>query len=370
MTDLRIQRGAGQDEGADGLPRPRGAPVVDPPQIPSPPPGQESVELARLLRLAGLSSGQAVEVAAQLLAAAEAGGSPVGVTPAGMVVGGTPDVGAVLADVVRAARLRAGTDGDPLLDRLDAAVAGLPGAGVARTAQTLAGLADGLDRAVVRAELGALARAVAARTGPVPGAGPAATRTGPVRRAAPPATAPGGSRNTRRRAGAWLLSLLVLVGAVLLERALLGDKVADDIDVLLDAGRSGATPSADPEPDGRPVALPAPTAAGAVRGVDVRPLTGCTPGQPCTVRVLVRVVPGAEPQAVTWSWHLVDRCTGAVVTAPGGTASVPPGQERAAVVATVALPAAPAVAVVAVTEQPAVAASAPLPLGSCRNPTG
>jgi hypothetical protein len=91
---------------------------------------------------------------------------------------------------------------------------------------------------------------------------------------------------------------------------------------------------------------------------------------PCTVRVLVRVVPGAGPQGVAWSYRIVDRCSGAVVPVPGGTASVPAGQERVAVVGTVALPKAPAVGVVAVTEVPAVAASAPVLVGSCGSPAG
>jgi hypothetical protein len=135
--------------------------------------------------------------------------------------------------------------------------------------------------------------------------------------------------------------------------------------VLLDAGRSGSTPSAAPKADGPPLVPPAPAAAGSVRGLDLRPLAECTPGAPCTVRLLVRVLPAAGPQAVTWSYRLVDRCTGAVAAGPRGTASVPAGQDRVAVVSTVALPKAPAVGVVAVTEVPAVAASAPVLVGSC-----
>jgi hypothetical protein len=163
---------------------------------------------------------------------------------------------------------------------------------------------------------------------------------------------------------------VVLTGVGVLEVAVLHDKVATDIDVLLDAGRSGETPSAAPEPDGLPVVPPAPAAAGSVRGVDLRPLDQCTPGAPCTVRVLLRVVPGVDPQVVTWSYRIVDRCTGAVVTAPGGSVSVPAGGERIAVVGTVPLPAARAVGLVAVTEVPAAAASAPVLVGSCRSGTG
>ena len=45
--------------------------------------------------------------------------------------------------------------------------------------------------------------------------------------------------------------------------------------------------------------------------------------------------------------------------------TVPAQGERAVAVATVALPALPAVAVIAVTDTPAVAASAPVLVGSC-----
>jgi hypothetical protein len=88
------------------------------------------------------------------------------------------------------------------------------------------------------------------------------------------------------------------------------------------------------------------------------------------VRVLVRLVPGAAPQVVTWSYRIVDRCTGTVVPMAGGSVSVPAGQERIAVVGTVALPTAPALGVVAVTEVPAVAASSPVLLGTCGPRTG
>jgi hypothetical protein len=279
-------------------------------------------------------------------------------------------VGAVLADIARAARLRAGPAADPLLAQLDQAVAELPVAGVSAAARTLGEAAAGTDRTAVRAELCALTRAIAGHAGQAQGAGPAGGPSAATRPGTAPPAAPGGGRSARRRIGAWFLSILVLAGAVLLENALLRDKVATDIGVLLDAGRSGSTPSAAPKPDGLPVVPPAPAAASSVRGVDLRPLAECTPGLPCTVRVLVRVVPGAGPQVVTWSYRIVDRCTGAVVPVPGGTTSVPAGQERVAVVGTVALPTAQAVGVVAVTEVPAVAASAPVLMGSCVPPPG
>jgi hypothetical protein len=163
---------------------------------------------------------------------------------------------------------------------------------------------------------------------------------------------------------------VVLGGVVLLEFAFLRDKVAADIGALLSAGRSGTTPSAVQAPDGLPVVPPAPAAAGAVLGVDLRALAPCATGAPCSVRLLVRVLPAAGPQVVTWSYLIVDRCTGTAVTAPGGSVTVPASGQRAAVVGTVALPAGRAAGLVAVTRAPAAAASAPVLVGSCGTRTG
>jgi len=392
MTDLRIRGDAESGDVAGlGLPLPRQP--GDPPV-----PVANTVELDRLLRLAGLTPVQAVEVGADLLAAVAGRSGPdvdgdqvigarVVIGADGLVVlrrdsdrpvGDASTAGArsqvtvvaLLGDIARSARLRArrvGPEAGRLLAGLDGAAADVPVAGVAAVARALGELAATMDRSAVRAELGALVRAIG---GSVVRAGPMG---GPATAVRPGTAAPATSRDhrgARRRVGAWLLSVVVLAGVVLLENAVLRDKVATDIGVLLDAGRSGATPSAAPKPDGLPVVPPAPAAAGSVRGVDVRPLAGCTPGAPCTVRVLVRVAPAAGPQVVTWSYRIVDRCTGAVVSAPGGTSSVPAGQERVAVVGVVPLPAASAVGVVAVTEVPAVAASAPVLVGACTSPAG
>jgi hypothetical protein len=133
----------------------------------------------------------------------------------------------------------------------------------------------------------------------------------------------------------------------------------------MDAGRGGEEPEDEPAPDGLPVVPPAPPAAGPVTGVDLRALTPCATGAPCTVRLLVQLLPAAEPRTVTWSYRIVDRCTGASSTGPGGEVAVPPQADRVAVVGVVALPALPGVAVLAVTDAPAVAASPPVSTGSC-----
>jgi hypothetical protein len=80
----------------------------------------------------------------------------------------------------------------------------------------------------------------------------------------------------------------------------------------------------------------------------------------------VRLAPRPDPQVITWSYLIVDRCTGVSASTPGGTVTVPPGGGRAVAVGTVAVPDLSAVAVVAVTDHPATAASTPVSFGSCR----
>ncbi|WP_222263059.1 hypothetical protein [Modestobacter marinus] len=395
MTDLTTERATGRDEPGPGpdlpvLLEPTGRaewPPAGPPSV-----AAAGVELTRLIGLARLTPQQALEIAASLLAdvadraepdTGAPGSDPVTIDR--VVVGADGQVGLVpaaggghggtrlalaplLADVAGAARLR-GRRPDPaadrLLDELDRARTALPVAGVPVAARMLRDAAAGIDREAVRAELAALVRAVDTVAARASGSGPAGSPR-PVVRAAPAGPRGGGAaRSAGRRAGAWLLSVLVLATVVVLEVALLRDDITTDIDLLLDAGRGGTTPSAAPEPDGLPVPAPAPAAAGSVAAVDLRPLAACAPGAPCTVRLLVRLVPGADPQVVTWSYRIVDRCTGVTETVPGGTVTVPPQGERAVAVGTVPLPALAGVAVLAVTDLPAAAASAPVLIGSC-----
>ncbi|MGY1823216.1 hypothetical protein [Geodermatophilus sp. SYSU D00079] len=391
MTDLTTARAPGSD-GPDLVP--------DVPDRPEPRPGTPpldaaGVPLPRLTSLARLTPAQALEVGAQVLAEAARGeGTAAGdgrVPVERLVVGadgrvtltppvhGSPDgrpgtpVAAVLADVAAGARVRprrADPAAERLLAPLDRAASDLAVEGVAEVARTLAEAAVALDRAAVRSELGALVRAAGGAV--APGRGPGAAgrpvdrpAAGPVARAGA-----GAARSPVRRIGAWLLSVVVLAGVVTLEVVLLRDDIARDIGLLLDAGRSGSAPPTAAEPDGLPVVPPAPAAAGAVTGVDLRPLSPCAPGAPCDLRLLVQVAPGAEPQVVTWSYRVVDRCTGATETAPGGTVTVPAGGTRAAAVGILPLPAGPAVAVLAVTDLPATAASSPVLVGSCRPDPG
>jgi hypothetical protein len=242
----------------------------------------------------------------------------------------------------------------------------LPVAGVSEVAQMLGTACAAIDRAVVRAELAALVNALVESSGSARGSesigGPPSRVLGVNRGRR---STSDGIRAAGHRIAAWLVSLVVLAAVVLLEVALLRDHIVADVALLLDAGRSGSGPSAAPEPDGFPDVPPVPAAAGGVTGVDVRLLEPCAPGAPCAVRLLVRLVPGPDPQTVTWSYRVVDRCTGATDTAPGGSVTVPPGVERAEAVGIVPLPPTTAVAVVAVTGEPAVAAAPAVLVGSC-----
>jgi hypothetical protein len=349
--------------------------------------------LTRLLALAAISPAQAVEVGAGLLAVVELdhageqrdadGRGPasdrITVDVDGRVViasvapaGASPRGGAaLLGELAAAGRARIGP-GSPadarLVDELDRAVAELPVAGAAAARQRLEKACAVLDRRLVRAELGALVRTLTESTGT--GTGSTATAGSGRAERAPPTTGP--RRDGRTRIWAWLLSVTVLVAVVALEVVLLRDDITADVHLLLDAGRSGSAASAGPELDGLPVAPPAPPAAGAVAGVDLRPLAHCTPGAPCTVRVVLRLLPGADPRTASWSFRLTDRCTGATGTAAGGSVTVPAGVQQVTAVNTVLLPAYRAVAVAAVTELPAAAAAPPVLLGSCTadRPTG
>ena len=397
MTDLTTDRATekhcGEPEHAaadlDGFER---LPADGPPSAL----GVSGVPLTRLIALAGLTPPQVFEIGVALLAEVAKRSEPdddrldrvqimidtnggIVLVPeshacgegksrpvAGLAAGA---VAVVLADLAGAARRRTGRPDPPaaqLLAELDSAVAQLSVTGVPSVARTLREAGAGIDHEAVRTELAALVRAILGSPGSAAGSEPAG---GPPSRVA---GVNGGGRSpsgatqaAARRIGAWLFSVAVLVAVVLLEVAFFRDDIATDVNLLLDAGRSESAPIAAQEPDGLPLVPPAPAAAGTVRGVDLRTLEPCVPGAPCAVRVLVWLVPAPDPQTVTWSFRVVDRCTGATDTTPGGSVTVPPGAEQATAVGTVALPPHAAVAMVAVTDVPVAAAAPPVLVGSC-----
>ncbi|SOC49649.1 hypothetical protein SAMN05660748_2380 [Blastococcus aggregatus] len=373
MTDLTTPRAP---ERPHPVPVPRDELPAEPPR-----PGGDPVELARLLALVRLTAPQAVVIAGQLLAARaerEQGSATEPVrarlTPDGRIVldptpapaTGEP-LDRVLADIAAAARRPAGAASPlaaELLAELDRAVAAVRSEDADVAGRRLAEAAARVDGPAVRAELAALAGAVRGLPSGAGGGAPAPPRPAPVRTAAAPRP-PRRPRPAGRRIGAWLLSLVVLGAVVTAEVVLLGDDITSDIDLLLDAGRGGERPPDEPEPDGLPVVAPAPASAGSVVAVDLRRLASCATGAPCTVRLFVRLLPSPEPQVLTWSYRVVDRCTGASTSVPGGSLPVAPQADRVAVVAEVPLPPLAGVALIAVTEAPAAAASAPVSTGSC-----
>jgi hypothetical protein len=348
------------------------------------------VELGRLLSLTRLTAAQALEVGAGVLTATgeltgpgDGGGGidPVPVVPwltlDGQVVlrvpgdaatppGAGRTVDAVLAAVLAAARSSVAADGrgvDARVALLDRAVQDLPTAGVAVVARRLQEAAATTDRTAVRAELAALARVVA-------GMG-ASTRAGAPRTAADSGRAgpsPRRSGSAARRIGAWLLSVLVLGAAVVSEVVLLRDDITADVDLLLDSGRGADEPSSAPAAERAALPTPAPAAAGNVAAVDLRLLSPCAPGAACSVRVSVRLVPARKSQVVSWTYQLVEGCTGRASRAPGGSVTVPARADRVDVVGTVPVPEGDGTIVFAVTDDPASAASAPVVVGTCGSP--
>lgn len=112
----------------------------------------------------------------------------------------------------------------------------------------------------------------------------------------------------------------------------------------------------------RPRAVPAvaPAAAGAVHHVTLHPVTRCTPGKICSLRVTVHVARAGSPRRVDWTLNIYNRCDGGRSTRPGGLLIAAPGAASATATRRLTLPAGRALAVVALTTHPGRAASSPL----------
>ena len=147
----------------------------------------------------------------------------------------------------------------------------------------------------------------------------------------------------------------VLLG---LEFLLFGDEVKRNVEVLLT--HRSASAASDP---GKPAPLPvlAPPAAGPVNQVELRPLDTCRAGAPCTVLMQVGIEPRRQPVEVAWRFEIVDRCrSGARRSEPGGSASIPAGQDRLVHTAGLALPPGRSLAVIPLVSTPARAAGPPM----------
>jgi hypothetical protein len=346
----------------------------------------DGLALTQLLDVARLSPAQAVALGADVLAGLHER-SAAGVTPCGLSREGVrvaPDGRAHLLDDLPAAEHgRQPAPGPaavaPLLGELVAATgsasaqpatgplnalrwaaaeARQPHATVPGVASILSD-ADTTGGAEARAELARLVSAVrGGRLAPrrASFAPQAVTPRPPRPRRKPRAVA----RTVVARTYKWVLSIAVLATVILIEIAFLRDEIARDIQTVLDAGRSG--PAATDAPVLPPVVPPAPAAAGTITAVDLRAVEPCTPGAGCQFRIQVVLQPRPEPQTVSWTFQVVDRCTHETTTAPGGTVTVRPDGDRADAVSTVAVPPGDALAVLALTSGPSITASAALPV--------
>jgi len=122
---------------------------------------------------------------------------------------------------------------------------------------------------------------------------------------------------------------------------------------------SGKPAQTRPGPTPRPVVALAPSKAGAISAVDLRPLASCSARAACPVRLTVRFDPAYSGEAVRWHLAVVNRCTGSTKVLARGTVTGLPGTYVFDSTSAV-LPAATSMAVIAVTDAPARAASPPL----------
>ncbi len=256
----------------------------------------------------------------------------------------------------------------------------------------LAAVGDATSMASTRAEIGALVTMLTRRSAPN---GRPNVHTSPVPVAVPQMLASGRlshadwhhgrPRRSTRRGVAVLAVAAVLAGGYLFGREPAGnlvDRLAHrdrSPAISQPAQRPGTTRSATgrkpggtakpARPTPRPVPVLAPSRAGALTAVTIRPLTSCAAGGTCLLRATARITPAGQPRQVRLQVSVVNRCTGALRTVLAGSVTAQPGWTSVFVSASVALPRARSLAAVAVATAPARAASPPLLVpatgGSC-----
>jgi hypothetical protein len=167
-----------------------------------------------------------------------------------------------------------------------------------------------------------------------------------------------------------MAATLAVLGAVVgMQLVLLGDRITPNLDVLL-GRRSGERGVAGVSPAGHALhAVPvlAPLAAGPITGVDLRAPDACRNRDLCRVVVHVHLQPQEAPLRAAWTFEVVDRCTGARVSHPGGAVWVRAGTERVTRLSALRLPLDRPLAVIALMSEPASVAAGPLRLadGGC-----
>lgn len=260
-----------------------------------------------------------------------------------------------------------------LLRRLEEAAAepGLePGA---RAARLEAGLVEVLGASAPQrlgaqlADLvGASAHLAASTRAPLAVASPPVTR---LARSRPPWHGrPSGRRRRPARRAAAIALLLVAAAAgsgyVLTRRT--GDASAGaeggDPATAAPSGEARTSPTPSERPARPRFASLAPRQAGAVTGLELRPVAGCDRGAPCPVTVTVRLRPASDVRVVTWRVGTATSCAGELRWSPPVGVGAQPGWTRVYATSSVPIPERGPVVLVAATTTPARAQSPPVPV--------
>jgi hypothetical protein len=201
---------------------------------------------------------------------------------------------------------------------------------------------------------------------------PLAVATPPVARRArshPPWRGrPAGRRRRPARRAAAIAVLLVAVAAgsgyVLTRRT--GDASAGaegrDPTTAAPSGESRTSPTPSERPARPRFASLAPREAGAVTGVELRPVAECDRGGSCPVTVTVRLRPASDVRVVTWRVGTASSCDGDLSWSPPVGVGAQPGWTSVYATSSVPIPQRGPAVLVAATTTPARAQSPPAPV--------
>jgi Protein tyrosine and serine/threonine kinase len=135
------------------------------------------------------------------------------------------------------------------------------------------------------------------------------------------------------------------------------------------SSRTSPPPPASPSPAQHSTApagatAVAPRSAGFVDAIVVTPVETCQPGASCPVKVTIKITAHDDVKHVTWTFVLVDPCTGSRTNVAGGSMVAQPSWQHIYTTTSVPLPQTRSVALLAMTTAPVRAASAPVTVPS------
>lgn len=218
------------------------------------------------------------------------------------------------------------------------------------------------DAAIVTSELGALVTAMVRPVNHVVTPAPLPPRLPHPRRPPPRRIGP------RRWVVAAIAALVVLAVAAVAAFAVSHRRHEAAVPPLSSPPPSHApTPTRSHAPSATSLARAtavAPRRAGFVNGVVITPVETCQPGATCSVTVTIQITEHDDVKHLTWTFVLVDPCTGTRTNAPGGSMTAQPNWRHVYTTTRVPIPQARSVALVAMTTVPVRAASAPLTVPS------